>query len=347
MGPAGGESGWSGSARRDRCRRAVAAFRAVAAPGAVAALRRCQQQGGPGQDHQFHRPAQVIGVQLVAALQGGVARATRRANRSARWPSTRRGSPPPPGNGSPVDPPAPSCSRFRARATRWRSSSMPGPNRCQNRSGSACRCSTRHRLHPLLQLQLRIGAEGDGEAIHQVGSQLPLGRVVGGDQQGAAGVLEADPLPLHPVDPLGQGGEQQVADAGLQQVDLIDAQHAPVGLRQQPRQEHGVPRPDRASHIHRPQQPVLAHAQGHLHGRGRDHPAHGNAVDGGPAGPGPVVPIAGGGGIGLAAGADDGPGSGAAGRGGRGPAPIWPCPAVRRSPRRPGPDPPPAAAGPS
>ena len=50
--------------------------------------------------------------------------------------------------------------------------------------------------HPLLQLQQLVGREGDGEAIEQVVAHRPLLGVVGGDQQAAAGVAEAQPLPL-------------------------------------------------------------------------------------------------------------------------------------------------------
>jgi hypothetical protein len=71
-----------------------------------------------------------------------------------------------------------------------------------------------------------VGAEADGDAVQQVLPQRPLLRVVGSDQQRAAGVADADALALHHVDAVRQDAEQEVGDAVVQQVDLV---HVAVG----------------------------------------------------------------------------------------------------------------------
>ena len=87
-------------------------------------------------------------------------------------------------------------------------------------------------LHPLLGAHQLVGGERDGEAIQQVIANVALLRVVGGDQQGPAGVAEAETFPLHPVFAAADGRQHQVDDAVIQQVELVDVEHAAVGIGQ-------------------------------------------------------------------------------------------------------------------
>ena len=126
--------------------------------------------------------------------------------------------------------------------------------------------------HPLLHIQQLVGREGDGEAIQQVVAHRPLLGVVGGDQQAAAGVGEAQPLALDPVVARPHRRKEQVGDLVVEQVEFIDVEHAPVGFGQQARLEHRRPGGQGGGYIHRAHQPVLGDAQRHLHKRGRLHP---------------------------------------------------------------------------
>ena len=140
-----------------------------------------------------------------------------------------------------------------------------------------------------------------------MGPQFPLRWVVGGDQQRTAGVMKADALPLHPVHPPVHHREQHIGDTRLQEIELIDVEHASVGLRQQPRLEDRTPVPDRGRHINGTQQAILADPQGHLHEWRRDESADGCAADCGAMGPCGVIPVARIGGVCMTAGASNGP----------------------------------------
>ncbi len=95
-------------------------------------------------------------------------------------------------------------------------------------------------LHPLFGAHQLVGGEGNGEAIQQVIADVALLRVVGGDQQGPAGVAEAQTFPFHPVLAAAHGRQHQVDDAVVEQIQFIDVEHAAVGIRQQARLEHGA-----------------------------------------------------------------------------------------------------------
>ena len=166
----------------------------------------------------------------------------------------------------------------------------------------------------IVEAQGRVGGQGNGDAVEQMLPQRPGLGVVGGHQQGLAGVLKAQPLPLDLVAAGGEGGQQQVGDLVIEQVDVIDVEHTPVGGGQQPRLKYALPRLDRAGHIHRAQQAIFGHPEGNLHkGSRNDAGGQGGGVDGGgaiaiaitKAIAGLVVPQLGVGGVGVAAGALD------------------------------------------
>ena len=78
-------------------------------------------------------------------------------------------------------------------------------------------------------------------------------------------------VPLHVAGPQGGRVEQQVDQMVVQQVDLIDVQHAPVRRGQQPRLERRDAFGQRAADVQRPGQPVFGRADRQLHQPGRAH----------------------------------------------------------------------------
>ena len=125
--------------------------------------------------------------------------------------------------------------------------------------------------HPLLDAEHLVGGEGDGETIQQVVTHLALLGVVGGDQQAAAGMAGADAFPLDPVHAAAHSSEQEVDDGVVQQVQLVDIEHATVGLGQQTGLEHRHTGAQRSSHIHGPQQAIFAEPEGNLNEGGWNH----------------------------------------------------------------------------
>ena len=96
-------------------------------------------------------------------------------------------------------------------------------------------------LDPLLELQDLVGREADGKAIQQVVAHGPLFGVVGGDQQATAGVAQAEPLPFNPIFTGAHRRQQQVGDVVVEQVELVDVEHAPMGFGDQARLKHRLP----------------------------------------------------------------------------------------------------------
>lgn len=126
--------------------------------------------------------------------------------------------------------------------------------------------------HALVGGEQLVGREADGEAVEEVVTHRSLLGVVGGDQQAAAGMGEAQALPLDPVLARAHRRQQQVGDLVVEQVELVDVEHPAVRLGQQAGLEHRRPGGEGGGHIHGTHQPVLAHPQRHLHERGRFHP---------------------------------------------------------------------------
>ena len=96
-------------------------------------------------------------------------------------------------------------------------------------------------LDPLLELQDLVSRQTDGKAIQQVVAHGPLFRVVGGDQQATAGVAQAEPLPFNPIFTGAHRRQQQVGDVVVEQVELVDIEHAPMGFGDQTRLKHRLP----------------------------------------------------------------------------------------------------------
>ena len=105
-------------------------------------------------------------------------------------------------------------------------------------------------LHPLLQFKHLIGREGNREAIEQVITHGPFLGVVGGDEQAAAGMGEAQPLTLDPVVTAAHSCQQQVGDVVVEQVELVDVEHAPVCFSQQTGLKHRLATGQRGGDIH-------------------------------------------------------------------------------------------------
>ena len=96
-------------------------------------------------------------------------------------------------------------------------------------------------------------------------ADVALLRVVGGNQQRPTGVAEAEAFALNAVLAAANRGQHQIDDAVVQQVQLIDIEHAAVGVRQKPGLEHGAAAGQRGGHIHGAHQAVLGDAEGDLH----------------------------------------------------------------------------------
>ena len=127
------------------------------------------------------------------------------------------------------------------------------------------------RRGPVVLRQELICAEGHGKTVQQVIPHGTLLRVVGGQQQAAAGVAGADAFPLNAVATIAHRLQQQVDDGVVQQVQLIEIEHPPMGLGQQSRLEHRLPAAEGGAHVHGAQEPILGHANGNLHKGGRHH----------------------------------------------------------------------------
>ena len=83
-------------------------------------------------------------------------------------------------------------------------------------------------LHPLLSANDLIGGQDDRKAIEQVISNRPFFGVVGGNQQGPAGVAQAEPFPFHLVFAAANGGEKKIDDPVVEKVQLIHVEHTAV-----------------------------------------------------------------------------------------------------------------------
>mmetsp|Transcript_1003 Transcript_1003/g.1774 ORF Transcript_1003/g.1774 Transcript_1003/m.1774 type:complete len:243 (+) Transcript_1003:429-1157(+) len=96
-------------------------------------------------------------------------------------------------------------------------------------------------------------------------AQVALLGVVRCDQKRLAGVAHRQALTLHYVDALRQHVEQQVADAVVQKVQLVDVQDATVGLRQKAWLEHRLARLHRLLNVHSPEEAILRDPERDLH----------------------------------------------------------------------------------
>ena len=71
-----------------------------------------------------------------------------------------------------------------------------------------------------------------GEAIEQLRAQVAFFGVHGADQHEAGRMLEADALTLDDVDAHSGAVEQQVDHMVVEQIDLVDIEHAAIGRSQ-------------------------------------------------------------------------------------------------------------------
>ena len=88
----------------------------------------------------------------------------------------------------------------------------------------------------------------------------------------------AQAFSLHLVHPGADGRQDQIQGIGIQQVELIDVQHAPVCFCQQARLKHRAAFTKRAGDIHRSHQAVFRDAKRDLHKRRGDHPGGLHAI---------------------------------------------------------------------
>ncbi len=114
-----------------------------------------------------------------------------------------------------------------------------------------------HHLHPGVHVPRRAHLDGQPEAVQQLRAQLPLLRVHRADQQEPGRVRHRHPVPLDVRAAHRRGVQQQVDQVVVQQVDLVDVEHAAVRLGQQPGLVGAHPLGQRPLQVERPDQPVL------------------------------------------------------------------------------------------
>jgi hypothetical protein len=115
-----------------------------------------------------------------------------------------------------------------------------------------------------------IGGEGHGDAIEQVFAQGTFLGVVGGDEEGFAGMLDADSFPLDDVATFGENAEEEVGDFGVEEVDFIDVEDAAMGFGEESGLEDGFAFLHGLFDIDGPQEPVFGDVEGDLHEGGGD-----------------------------------------------------------------------------
>ena len=143
--------------------------------------------------------------------------------------------------------------RHPARRTRRRS--RPGPPRTPAGPDD---------VGPHVDVARRPHVDGEPEPVQQLRTQLALFGVHRADQDepGLVAVRDAVAFDVHPAH---RGGvEQHVDEVVVQQVDLVDVQHAAVRARQQTRREGVLAVAQHALQIQRADHPVLGGADGQL-----------------------------------------------------------------------------------
>mmetsp|Transcript_9345 Transcript_9345/g.25267 ORF Transcript_9345/g.25267 Transcript_9345/m.25267 type:complete len:654 (+) Transcript_9345:467-2428(+) len=118
--------------------------------------------------------------------------------------------------------------------------------------------------NPRVERVGHVRREGHGNTVKKMLPQRPLLRVVRRQKQRATRVRDGDTLALHDVHPVRKDGEQQVGNAVVQKVDLVNVQDASVGLGQEPRLENRLPFLHGGFNIDRPHETILRHAQRNL-----------------------------------------------------------------------------------
>ena len=110
----------------------------------------------------------------------------------------------------------------------------------------------------------RLHVDGEPEPVQQLRTQLTLFGVHGADQHetGLVAVRDAVALDVHPAHR--RGVEQHVDKVVVQQVDLVDVQHAAVRARQQARRERVLTVAQHPLQIQRADHPVLGGADRQL-----------------------------------------------------------------------------------
>ncbi len=205
------------------------------------------------------RPAQAASA--IAALA---------VTRSARRPSTSKAAQTVVISRSAWSPSSTRGRRARASAIWAASAASSAAQRAANPLGvGLVRQAPAHDLGPLDRVAGGRHLDGEAEAVEQLRAQLALLGVHRPDEQEARGVHDRDALALDVGPAEGGGVEQQVDQVVVQQVDLVDVEHAAVGCGQQP----GLVRRDagreRALQVQRPDEAVLGGADRQLDEAGR------------------------------------------------------------------------------
>ena len=122
-----------------------------------------------------------------------------------------------------------------------------------------------HHLHPGVHVPRRPHLDREAEPVEKLRSQLALLRVHRAHQQEPRRVRHRHAVALD-VRATHRGRvEQQVDEVVVQEVDLVDVEHAPVGVGEQPGLVGPHPFGQRALQVQRPDEPVLGRPDRQLH----------------------------------------------------------------------------------
>jgi hypothetical protein len=227
--------GSSNGSRRRRCGSASRA--ATRTSSSVDSPRR----PGPRPPRRGRRPGRRAAVDVEGRAHGG-----RPAQRASGGPRRQ------PGAGRAM--------RSRTRLGRRR------PSGSANAVGSAPRTpSGADHLRPLRWVARGPHLDGQPEPVEQLRPQLALLGVHRADQQEAGGVPDRDALALDVGRAERRRVEQQVDQVVVQQVDLVDVEHAAVGVGEQPGLVGAHALGQGALQVERADQPVLGGPDRQLH----------------------------------------------------------------------------------
>ncbi len=127
-------------------------------------------------------------------------------------------------------------------------------------------------LDPLRRGRGGMHLDRQPEPVQQLGAQVSLLGIATPHQDKSGRMPQAQPLPLHQVDPAGRHVEQQVHEVVLQQVHLVDIEKPAMRPGQDPRLEVLLPPGERPLQVERANHPVLRGAEREVHHRHRGAP---------------------------------------------------------------------------
>ena len=132
------------------------------------------------------------------------------------------------------------------------------PHRAVNPAGSSSNASRRRTTSArVADVPRRPHLDGEAEPVKELRAQLALLRVHRADEQEPGGVRHRHPVALDVRPAHGGGVEEGVDEMVVQEVDLVDVEHAAMGLREQTGLVGTDALGQRALEVERADEPVL------------------------------------------------------------------------------------------